>query len=106
MAIAEDAMKDWKVARTGISLLLNNKTEEAEALFTEYPHSFHVKAGRCFVLFMVRNRVMSHIDSTVFQRGTLNVSRPREKCCYLIGFNNKPRASESVKSIPIDRKIR
>lgn len=78
MATAGDAMKDWKVARTGISLLLNNKTEEAEALFTEHPHSFHVKAGRCFVLFMVRNRVMRHIDSTVFQRGSLNVSRPRK----------------------------
>lgn len=56
----EGATKDWNVARTGISLLLNNKTEEAEALFTEHPHSFHVKAGRCFVFFMVCNRVMRH----------------------------------------------
>jgi len=76
--MAEDAMKDWKIARTGISLLLNNKTEEAEALFTEHPHSFHVKAGRCFVLFMVRNRVMSHIDSTAFCGSTFN-SQGRER---------------------------
>lgn len=57
MATAKSATKEWNIARTGISLLLNNKTEEAEALFTDHPHSFHVKAGRCFVLFMVRNRV-------------------------------------------------
>jgi len=77
--MAEDVVKDWKIARTGISLLLNNKTEEAEALFTEHPHSFHVKAGRCFVLFMVCNRVMNYIDSIIFRRGTFtryDVSRP------------------------------
>lgn len=54
---SEDA-KEWSIARLGISLLLNNKTEEAEALFTGYPHSFHIKAGRCFVLFMVRELFM------------------------------------------------
>lgn len=57
----EGVAKDWNIARTGISLLLNNKTEEAEALFTEHPHSFHVKAGRCFVLFMVRNHVIKYV---------------------------------------------
>lgn len=62
MATGEGATKDWNIARIGISLLLNNKTEEAEALFTDHPHSFHIKAGRCFVLFMVRNRVIRTID--------------------------------------------
>ncbi|XP_029042217.1 tetratricopeptide repeat protein 39C-like isoform X2 [Osmia bicornis bicornis] len=52
MAKKTEDMKEWNIARTGISLLLNNKVEEAEALFTGHPHSFHVKAGRCFVLFM------------------------------------------------------
>lgn len=54
MAKMTEDTKEWNIARTGISLLLNNKVEEAEALFTGHPHSFHVKAGRCFVLFMVR----------------------------------------------------
>ena len=44
---------DWSIARKGISLLLNNKTEEAEILFTQHPRSFHIQAGRSFVLFMV-----------------------------------------------------
>lgn len=46
--------QDWNIARKGISLLLNNETGEAELLFTGHPHSFRVKAGHCFVLFMVR----------------------------------------------------
>lgn len=45
---------DWFIARKGISLLLNNKIEEAEALFTQHPQSFHLKAGQGFVFFMVR----------------------------------------------------
>lgn len=53
MAKKSQEMKEWNIARMGISLLLNNKTEEAEILFTKHPHSFHIKAGRCFVLFMV-----------------------------------------------------
>lgn len=44
---------DWSLARKGISLLLNNQTEEAETLFTQYPKSFHMKAGRGFMFFMV-----------------------------------------------------
>jgi len=79
--MAEDVVKDWKIARTGISLLLNNKTEEAEALFTEHPHSFHVKAGRCFVLFMVCNRVMNILipqySDEVRLRGTTSQGRKR-----------------------------
>ena len=58
MAKKSDDTKEWNIARMGISLLLNNKTEEAEALFTGHPHSFHMKAGRCFVLFMVRKTTL------------------------------------------------
>ncbi|KAL0103603.1 hypothetical protein PUN28_017704 [Cardiocondyla obscurior] len=83
MAIAEDAMKDWKIARTGISLLLNNKTEEAEALFTEHPHSFHVKAGRCFVLFM--NALMT-FEEDKFQQATLLLKDMERECAGDIGW--------------------
>ncbi|XP_011878324.1 PREDICTED: tetratricopeptide repeat protein 39C-like isoform X2 [Vollenhovia emeryi] len=83
MAIAEDAGKDWKVARTGISLLLNNRTEEAEALFTEHPHSFHVKAGRCFVLFM--NALMT-FEEDKFQQATLLLKDMERECAGDIGW--------------------
>jgi hypothetical protein len=86
MATAEETMKDWKIARTGISLLLNNKTEEAETLFTEHPHSFHVKAGRCFVLFMVRNRVMYHIDFIVYSNEVRLMFQGRERMLLLNRF--------------------
>lgn len=79
MAAGEGSTKDWNVARTGISLLLNNKIEEAEALFTEHPYSFHVKAGRCFVLFMVCNRVMRHIDFTIRSDEVYLTSQGRER---------------------------
>ncbi|XP_024872887.1 tetratricopeptide repeat protein 39C-like isoform X2 [Temnothorax curvispinosus] len=81
--MAQDAMKDWKVARTGISLLLNNKTEEAEALFTEHPHSFHVKAGRCFVLFM--NALMT-FEEDKFQQATLLLKDMERECAGDIGW--------------------
>ncbi|XP_012060727.1 PREDICTED: tetratricopeptide repeat protein 39C-like [Atta cephalotes] len=81
--MAEDAMKDWKIARTGISLLLNNKTEEAEALFTEHPHSFHVKAGRCFVLFM--NALMT-FEEDKFQQATLLLKDMERECAGDIGW--------------------
>lgn len=81
--MAKDAMKDWKIARTGISLLLNNKTEEAEALFTEHPHSFHVKAGRCFVLFM--NALMT-FEEDKFQQATLLLKDMERECAGDIGW--------------------
>ncbi|XP_067213020.1 tetratricopeptide repeat protein 39C-like [Linepithema humile] len=83
MAMGEGAAKDWSVARTGISLLLNNKTEEAEALFTEHPHSFHVKAGRCFVLFM--NALMTFEDDKLQQAMLLLKDMERE-CASDIGW--------------------
>ncbi|XP_028047607.2 tetratricopeptide repeat protein 39C [Monomorium pharaonis] len=83
MATAEETAKDWKVARTGISLLLNNKTEEAEALFAEHPHSFHVKAGRCFVLFM--NALMT-FEEDKFQQATLLLKDMERECAGDIGW--------------------
>lgn len=81
--MAEDEMKDWKIARTGISLLLNNKTEEAEALFTEHPHSFHVKAGRCFVLFL--NALMTFEEDKI-QEATLFLKDMERECAGDIGW--------------------
>ncbi|KAL6262169.1 tetratricopeptide repeat protein 39C-like [Pogonomyrmex barbatus] len=83
MTMEEGATKGWKVARTGISLLLNNKTEEAEALFTEHPHSFHVKAGRCFVLFM--NALMT-FEEDKFQQATLLLKDMERECASDIGW--------------------
>ncbi|KAL6421807.1 hypothetical protein ACFW04_010971 [Cataglyphis niger] len=83
MATGENSMKDWNVARTGISLLLNNKIEEAEALFTEHPHSFHVKAGRCFVLFM--NALMTFEDDKL-QQAILLLKDMERECASDIGW--------------------
>ncbi|CAL1687001.1 unnamed protein product [Lasius platythorax] len=83
MATGEGSTKDWNIARTGISLLLNNKIEEAEALFTEHPHSFHVKAGRCFVLFM--NALMTFEDDKLQQAMLLLKDMERE-CASDIGW--------------------
>ncbi|XP_011347579.1 tetratricopeptide repeat protein 39C isoform X4 [Ooceraea biroi] len=81
--MGEGATKDWNIARTGISLLLNNKTEEAEALFTGHPHSFHIKAGRCFVLFM--NALMTFEDDKLQQAMLLLKDMERE-CAGDIGW--------------------
>ncbi|XP_076242500.1 tetratricopeptide repeat protein 39C [Calliopsis andreniformis] len=92
-------MKEWSIARLGISLLLNNKTEEAEALFTKHPHSFHIKAGRCFVLFM--NALMTFEDDKLQQAIMLLKDMERE-CASDIGWlksmkNKMFRAEETGK---------
>ncbi|XP_053977469.1 tetratricopeptide repeat protein 39C-like [Hylaeus volcanicus] len=79
---SEDA-KEWSTARLGISLLLNNKTEEAEALFTGHPHSFHIKAGRCFVLFM--NALMTFEDDKL-QQAILLLKDMERECASDIGW--------------------
>lgn len=50
--IAEEVPK-WKLARHGINLLINNKQEEAEALFKQYPDSLQMYAGYAFAVFIV-----------------------------------------------------
>ncbi|XP_014213926.1 tetratricopeptide repeat protein 39C-like [Copidosoma floridanum] len=74
---------DWSVARKGISLLLNNKTEEAETLFTQHPRSFHIKAGQGFVLFM--NALMTFEDDKLQQAVQLLRDMERE-CTDDIGW--------------------
>ncbi|XP_032672032.1 tetratricopeptide repeat protein 39C-like [Odontomachus brunneus] len=83
MATGQGATKDWNIARTGISLLLNNKTEEAEALFTGHPHSFHVKAGSCFVLFM--NALMTY-EHDKLQQAMLLLKDMERECAGDIGW--------------------
>ncbi|XP_058804893.1 tetratricopeptide repeat protein 39C-like [Phymastichus coffea] len=74
---------DWSLARKGISLLLNNQTEEAESLFTQYPKSFHMKAGRSFVFFM--NALMTFEDDKLQQAVQLLRDMERE-CAGDIGW--------------------
>lgn len=42
-----------KLAREGISLLLNNKQNEAEILFKTYPQSIQMNAGFAFAVVTV-----------------------------------------------------
>ncbi|XP_043260175.1 tetratricopeptide repeat protein 39C-like [Colletes gigas] len=81
MARKSEEGKEWSIARLGISLLLNNKTEEAEALFTGHPHNFHIKAGRCFVLFM--NALMTFEDDKLQQAILLLKDMERECACNI-----------------------
>ncbi|XP_015428685.1 PREDICTED: tetratricopeptide repeat protein 39C-like [Dufourea novaeangliae] len=83
MAKKSEDTQEWQIAREGISLHLNNKTEEAEALFSKYPNSFHVKAGRCFVLFM--NALMTFEDDNLEQAMELLKDMERE-CARDIGW--------------------
>lgn len=50
--IPED-IPHWKLAKHGINLLINNKQDEAEALFKQYPDSLQMYAGYAFAVFMV-----------------------------------------------------
>lgn len=43
----------WKLAKHGINLLINNKQEEAETLFKQYPDSLQMYAGYAFAVFIV-----------------------------------------------------
>lgn len=45
--------EDFDLARQGIALLLNNKQEEAESLFSKGKDNVHIAASHCFARFMV-----------------------------------------------------
>lgn len=53
--MATTSEPDWSVAKKGLTLFLNNKPEEAEVVFAQRSESFHIKAARCYVFFMVNN---------------------------------------------------
>nr|XP_031829643.1 tetratricopeptide repeat protein 39C-like [Nomia melanderi] len=83
MAGKSEEVQEWRIAREGISLFLNNKTEESKALFNKYPNSFHVRAGRCFVSFM--NALMTFEDGYLDAAIQLLKSMERE-CAMDIGW--------------------
>ncbi|KOC67783.1 Tetratricopeptide repeat protein 39C [Habropoda laboriosa] len=83
MAERSNDTKEWNIARMGISLLLNNKPEEAECLFTKHPHSFHIKAGRCFVLFM--NALMT-FENDKLQQAVFLLKDMERECASDIGW--------------------
>ncbi|XP_076652612.1 tetratricopeptide repeat protein 39C [Halictus rubicundus] len=83
MAKKSEDVQEWRIAREGISLFLNNKTEEAKALFSKYPNSFHVRASRCFVSFM--NALMTFEDGYLDAAIQLLKSMERE-CAMDIGW--------------------
>ncbi|CAK9827118.1 Tetratricopeptide repeat protein 39C [Anthophora retusa] len=83
MAKRTSDTKEWNIARMGISLLLNNKPEEAECLFTKHPHSFHVKAGRCFVLFM---NALITFENDKLQQAMLLLKDMERECASDIGW--------------------
>lgn len=45
---------EWKLARDGIELLINNKINEAETHFKQYPDSLQILAAYCCTQFMVK----------------------------------------------------
>lgn len=60
---------EWKLARNVIELLINNKINEAEALFKQHPDSLQIFAGYCCTLFMVKKKKtlsFFHIKPTLF----------------------------------------
>lgn len=53
MEKGKSKVPEWKLARHGIEMLINNKTNEAHALFKQYPDSLQMYAGYSCMLFMV-----------------------------------------------------
>lgn len=49
----EEVLCYSKLAREGITLLLNNKQKEAEILFKTYPEIIQMDAGFAFAVFVV-----------------------------------------------------
>lgn len=53
MEEAKLKVPEWKLARNGIELLINNKTNEAEELFKQHLDSLQIYAAYSCTLFMV-----------------------------------------------------
>lgn len=51
--MAATSEPDWSIAKRGLTLFLNNNTNDAEVLFADRNDNFHVKTARCYMLFMV-----------------------------------------------------
>lgn len=49
----EADLPKWKLAKYGLSLLINNREKEAEALFKRYPDNLQMFAGYASIIFIV-----------------------------------------------------
>lgn len=49
-----EEIPQWKLAKQGLQLILNNKFSEGEAVLKNDPNSIHLFAGYTFAVFMVR----------------------------------------------------
>ncbi|XP_071444935.1 tetratricopeptide repeat protein 39C-like [Hetaerina americana] len=74
---ATEEENDWILAKKGIKLLLNNKIEEAEGLFSTHKDNIQMAAGYCFVTFM--NALMSFEEEKL--QVSLQTLRDMEKRC-------------------------
>lgn len=69
---------NWKLAREGIQLLINNKASDAEALFKEYPDSIHLYAGYSFAIFLDAITTLEDDKLTA----ALSALKETERRCY------------------------
>ncbi|RZF48917.1 hypothetical protein LSTR_LSTR003297 [Laodelphax striatellus] len=69
--------EEWEIARRGITMVLNNRYEEAEKLFSGQEHSTQLAAGKCFVVFM--NALMTFEEDMLTE--AMNSLRDIERRC-------------------------
>ncbi|KAF5280249.1 hypothetical protein FQA39_LY18072 [Lamprigera yunnana] len=74
----DDETPNWKLARKGIQLLINNKTNAAEALFKTTPESIQLYAGYSFTVFM--DAIMTLEDDKL--NLALMALKETERRCY------------------------
>lgn len=53
---------EWKLARNGIELMINNKIEEAETFFKQHLNSLQIHAGYSCTLFMVMEKLFLELS--------------------------------------------
>ncbi|KAG8232492.1 hypothetical protein J437_LFUL011261 [Ladona fulva] len=78
-----DEENDWLLAKQGIKLLLNNKIDEAEQLFTMHKDNVQMAAGYCFVTFM--NALMS-FEEEKLQVSLQALKEMEKRCAQDIGW--------------------
>ncbi|KAL0278367.1 UNVERIFIED_CONTAM: hypothetical protein PYX00_000203 [Menopon gallinae] len=101
-----DDNEDWRLAREGIKLLLNNKFEEAEELFTEKKDNIQMGAGYCFLTFM--NALMTFEEDKLEE--SLQTLHDIEKRCvqdvgWLKSVKNKVFGSYSMSDPDLANKL-
>lgn len=75
--------EDWELARRGICLILNNKNEEAQALFENKGESIQLAVGHAYIAFM--NAVMTCEEDSLEK--AMNILKDLEsKCAQNLGW--------------------